>query len=164
MITATEAPAPQEYTALMKDIMSHNESLLSLTDLLQKRLAAEGSRSEMMPVSNGSQVNPLEIEGTLIICRLMKLRLLFALDPAQFSAMEVESQDLATQIIYFDKRLGEGREGRVMGGLFMSQTTWIARATIETYDMWNTEVESNGMIAKWKFEAWCYAMGRRINV
>lgn len=164
MITAAEAPSPQEYTALIEDMMSHNESLLFLTDLLQQRLAAADSRNEIMPGSNGSQVNPLEIEGTLIICRLMKLRLLFALDPARFSAMEAESQSLASQIMYFDKQLGEEKEGRIMGGLFMSQTTWIARATIETYDVWTTEVESEGMIAKWKFEAWCCAMGRRINV
>lgn len=164
MITATEAPAPQEYTALIEDVMSHNESLQLLTNRLQQRLAAADSRSKIMTSSNRSQVNPLEIEGTLIICRLMKLRLLFALDPGRFSATEVESQNLANQIMYFDKQLSEQREGRIMGGLFMSQTTWIAKATIETYDVWKTEVESDGMIAKWKFEAWCCAMGRRINV
>lgn len=27
MITAAEAPSPQEYTALIEDMMSHNESL-----------------------------------------------------------------------------------------------------------------------------------------
>lgn len=164
MITATEAPAPEEYTALIEDMIGHNERLLLLTNLLQQRLAAANSRSEIMSGSNGSKVNPLEIEGTLIICRLMKLRILFALDPARFSATEIESQNLANQIMYFDKQLGEEKEGRIMGGLFMSQTTWIAKATIETYDMWKTEVESKGMIAKWKFEAWCCAMGRRINV
>ncbi|UKZ71439.1 uncharacterized protein TrAtP1_012394 [Trichoderma atroviride] len=164
MISAMEAPTPQEYTALIKDMISHNESLLCLTDLLQQRLAAADNRSEIVPGSKGSQVNPLEIEGTLIICRLMKLRLLFALDPARFSAMEAESQNLASQVMYFDEQLGQEKEGRIMGGLFMSQTTWIARATIETYDVWKTEVGSEGMIAKWKFEAWCCAMGRRINV
>lgn len=171
MTTAAETPSPQEYDALIKDMMSHNESLLLLTDLLQKRLdAADGrvqfTKNEIMTGSNGRslQVNPLEIEGTLILCRLMKLRLLFALAPARFSAMEVESQDLASLVMNLDKQLSEQKEGRVMGGLFMSQTTWIARATLETCDMWKTAVESKGMIAKWKFEAWCNAMGRRINI
>ncbi|KAL7923504.1 hypothetical protein ACQKWADRAFT_320131 [Trichoderma austrokoningii] len=158
MIIATEAPSPQKYAALIEDMMSRNESLLALTDCLQQRPAAADGRNEV------AQVNPLEIEGTLTICRLIMLRLLFALDPARFSALEDESQSLASQIMYFDKQLSEEKEGRIMGGLFMSQTTWIARATIETYDVWKTEVESKGMIAKWKFEAWCCAMGRRIDV
>jgi hypothetical protein len=166
MITSDEASTPQEYTDLIEDMMSHNQSLLYLTDRLKSRLHTADGRNEIIRGSNGnsSQVNPLEIEGTMIICRLMKLRLLFALDPARFSAMEVESQILANQIMCFDKQLSKDKEGRVLGGLFMSQTTWIARATIETYDMWKTAAEGKGMIAKWKFEAWCCAMGRRINV
>lgn len=151
--------------------MSHNESLLGVTDLFQKRLAAADSQvgltgTEIMPDSNGHslRVNPLEIEGTLTLCRLMKLRLLFALAPARFSGMEIESQKLAIQVMDLDRKSSEQKEDRIMGALFMSQTTWIARATIETYDIWKTAVESTGMIAKWKFEAWCHAMGRRIDI
>lgn len=169
MITATRAPTPKEYDALIKDMMSHNESLLALTNLLQTRFAAEDGqfiKNATVPGSNGQslQINPLEIEGTLILCRLMKLRLLFALAPARFYAMEIESQNLASQIMKLDEQLSEQKEGRIMGGLFMSQTTWIARATIETRDIWKTAVESKGMIVKWKFEAWCYAMGRRTSI
>ncbi|KAK6446470.1 hypothetical protein FP744_10002720 [Trichoderma asperellum] len=171
MITATEPPSSEEYDALISDIMSHNESLLGVTDLFQNRLAAADSQvgltgTEIMPDSNGHslRVNPLEIEGTLTLCRLMKLRLLFALAPARFSDMEIESQNLAIQVMDLDRKLSEQKEGRIMGALFMSQTTWIARATIETYDIWKTAVESTGMIEKWKFEAWCYAMGRRTDI
>lgn len=171
IITTTEATSPQEYDALIEDMKNQNESLLYLTNLLQTRLAATAGQAlpaskVIEPYSNGHslRIDPLEIEGTLILCRLMKSRLLFALEPARFSALETESQNLAGQVMNLEKQLSEKKEGRLMGGLFMSQTAWIASATIKTHDIWKTESENEGFIAEWKFEAWCRAMGRRINV
>jgi hypothetical protein len=147
-----------------------SENLLYLTNLLQTRLATKDchvhpTENGIVPSSNGysSQINPLEIQGTLILCRLMKLRLLFALAPARFPNLEIESQRLASQVMNVEKSLNEQKEGRMMSGLFMSQTTWIAKATIETHEIWKTAVENKSIIDKWKFEAWCFAMGRRMN-
>lgn len=168
IITATRTLSPQEYATLVEDIKNHSESLLYLTNLLQARLATTGgqvqpTKNAIVSSSRGhsSQINPLEIQGTLILCRLMKLRLLFALAPACFYTMETESQKLAGEVINLESHLSEQKEGREIGGLFMSQTIWIAKATIEAHEIWKTGVENKGTIAKWKFEAWCLAIGRK---
>jgi hypothetical protein len=47
--------------------------------------------------------------------------------------------------------------------LFISQSTWIAKGTVETKEIWSEGWEDReGVMEKWKFEAWCRAMGRKL--
>ncbi|KAH8893086.1 hypothetical protein GQ53DRAFT_805883 [Thozetella sp. PMI_491] len=101
--------------------------------------------------------------GTYIFCRMLKARLLFALAPSRFPELEAESQDLAARIVSLsDRWAGAAGEGLVQS-LFMSQSAWLARGVLETREAWsNGWGQEGGMIEKWRFEAWCRAIGRQI--
>ncbi len=164
--------------ALVEEMKQHAQSLLELTNQLQMRLGrtTDNARPVKEVVASsppGARIHAVEIQGTLILCRLMKTRLLFSLAPAQFCAMEMESQKLARQVLDLERHLGEHQDDWILGGLFMSQTIWIARATMETHGIWmrglardepQADAPHGGMIAQWKFNAWCHAMGRRVGV
>ena len=60
---------------------------------------------------------------------------------------------------------------KLVDALFMSEVVWMAKAVIETKDIWSEGLgdaylgecrEDRGMIEQWKFKAWCKAIGRRV--
>jgi len=102
----------------------------------------------------------IALRGTFTTCRLLKARLLVALDPVRFHHLEVECQELAARIT----SLGDyqHRIGSLVTSLFMSQSTWIARSVLDTREVWgyNQSFGHQGMVERTKFQAWCHAMGR----
>jgi len=108
----------------------------------------------------------LALRGTYATCRMLKARLLVALAPARFRHLEGEAQELAERILSLDSDtlpasgiLGHG----LVGSLFVSQSSWLARAIVETKDVWveGLDVCPDGMVERSKFEAWCAGMGRK---
>ncbi|KIH93170.1 hypothetical protein SPBR_02488 [Sporothrix brasiliensis 5110] len=132
------------------------------------------------------RVTQLSLWGTNIVCRILKSRLLVAMAPARFRALETECQYLAARVMQLDagaaaaaanKSSGVGSGlGDVLKTSFVSQNTWIVRGVLETKDIWGQDGDVRGdgngggkgdgaedkMIEKWKFEAWCRAIGRTL--
>ncbi|KAK3370800.1 hypothetical protein B0T24DRAFT_300131 [Lasiosphaeria ovina] len=106
----------------------------------------------------------LALRGTYTTCRILKARLLVALAPARFRHLEAECQELAGRVMRLgDQQPSAGRvSGSLVGSLFMSQSSWIAKAIVETRDVWAAESAGSGMIERAKFEAWCRAIGRKV--
>ncbi|CAK7221127.1 hypothetical protein SBRCBS47491_004421 [Sporothrix bragantina] len=119
----------------------------------------------------------LSLWGTNIMCRILKTRLLIAMAPSRFRALEEECQYLAAKVKALDeaaaasKHTGSGL-GNGMGGLlqtaFISQNSWIVQGVMETKEIWadvsdeKDEYGNDKMIEKWKFDAWCKAIGRKL--
>ncbi len=97
------------------------------------------------------------------MCYILKSRLLVALAPGRFAQMELECQELAASIMLLRKNLTNNQAGRLVSSFYMAQSTWIAKGIIETKTAWNRAFEEqDGIIEKWKFEAWCQAVGRDV--
>jgi hypothetical protein len=115
------------------------------------------------------RVTRLSLWGTNIMCRILKTRLLVAMAPARFRALEDECQYLAAKVVSLDQVAAASDMGTGIGGVlktaFVSQNTWIVRGVIDTKDTWSQQEEGkeseDKMIDKWKFEAWCQAIGRK---
>jgi hypothetical protein len=112
----------------------------------------------------------LEIHGTWLTCIILKTRLLVSVNPQRYQYLEEETQRLAEAIMRIRDRCRE--RPSLQGGLFMTQTIWIARATVGTRESWRGATEreewtamdgreTGGMIAKQRFEEWCLLLGRR---
>jgi hypothetical protein len=104
----------------------------------------------------------LVLWGTHTMCRIVKSRLIVALEPSRFHQLESECQFLAQRIL----DMGASPTGKankwLVESLFMSQSLWIAKGVVETKDVWASGIEKKeGVIEKWKFEAWCKAIGRK---
>ncbi|KAK5994731.1 hypothetical protein PT974_03114 [Cladobotryum mycophilum] len=179
LIASVDPPPQHTITTLLEQMWKHREGLISLIGLLETWLDAENIQawrdSQVGSLEQSNQparIHTLEIQGTLVLCLLLKARLLFALAPNRFYALEMESQKLADQAITLGRLFRDSQYEKLMGGLFISQTMWIARATLETHDMWirdynhlqEVNIREHGMIEKWKFHAWCRAIGRKVTL
>jgi hypothetical protein len=110
---------------------------------------------------NPQQITQLALWGTYALCRMIKGRLLVALSPSRFHALESEIQLLAGRIIELSQVAITNESERVVDQMFLSQSIWIAKAIVETKDTWSKRPEDGGaMIERWKFEAWCSVIGR----
>ncbi|KFY51265.1 hypothetical protein V497_09282 [Pseudogymnoascus sp. VKM F-4516 (FW-969)] len=102
----------------------------------------------------------LALQGTCLMCRLFKARLLYALEPARFYHLEVQCQEIAERIMALERHSPD-EEGMAVWNVSMSQCTWIAKGILETKEMWSDGCQNReGMIEKWKFQAWCVSIGR----
>ncbi|KAL1901023.1 hypothetical protein Sste5346_002088 [Sporothrix stenoceras] len=113
------------------------------------------------------RVTRLSLWGTNIMCRILKTRLLVAMAPSRFRELEEECQYLAAKVVSLDAVAADGMStgiGGVLKTSFISQNTWIVPGVIETKEIWADESDDgeDKMIDKWKFEAWCRAIGRKI--
>ncbi|CAK7210272.1 hypothetical protein SCUCBS95973_000722 [Sporothrix curviconia] len=108
----------------------------------------------------------LSLWGTNIMCRILKSRLLVAMAPSRFRALEEECQYLAAKVQSLDRVAGVGDgTGGLLQTAFISQNSWIVQGVVETRAIWadvSGDEEDDGMIDKWKFDAWCKAIGRKI--
>lgn len=108
------------------------------------------------------------LQGTYVTCFIIKTRLLSSLSPMRFSGLEAECQELAGEVVRMHSNTARQEDEGVFGGLYMSQTYWMAKGTADTKDIWMTDLVDNlpdgkgdGMVEKWKFEEWCRAVGRK---
>ncbi|KAL7919769.1 hypothetical protein ACQKWADRAFT_315378 [Trichoderma austrokoningii] len=56
---------------------------------------------------------------------------------------------------------------RLVGGIFMSQAMWMAKAILKTRDCWSDrtwDAENTDMVDEWTFEAWVNAMVTEVYV
>lgn len=112
--------------------------------------------------SNTHLVTHLALWGANIMCRILKTRLLVAMAPARFHYLEIECQYLASKIMSLDQIAAEDNGNGLLQTSFISQSTWIARGVLDTKDIWSAEQgNSEDMIERWKFKAWCEAIGRK---
>ncbi|CAK7244223.1 MAG: hypothetical protein STHCBS139747_005759 [Sporothrix thermara] len=123
----------------------------------------------------------LSLWGTNIMCRILKTRLVVAMAPSRFQVFEEECQHLAARIRALDDAAsGDSNfdddadvgDGSGMGGLlkmaFISQNSWIVDGVLDTKAAWadvpddKGELDNDRMIDRWKFDAWCKAIGRKM--
>ena len=104
----------------------------------------------------------LTLRGTFIMCLILKTRLLYSLAPSRFPDLEEECQTLAAKIVESEHRKGDNENEKATWTSFMSQSVWIAKGILETKSSWcEVRGQREGVIEKWKFEAWCKAIGRK---
>ncbi len=109
------------------------------------------------------------LQGTYLLCCLSKMRMLSALSPSRFPELEPLCQALAREVMSGTEDSTNSEGERLIGGLFMSEVVWMARAVVETRESWSESLtdasestqKDTGMIEKWKFEAWSRAIGVR---
>lgn len=111
------------------------------------------------------------LHGTYVLCCLIQMRLLYALSPSKFPELETACQTLARGVFPENVYPMYTEDERLMGGFFMSEVVWMAKAVMDTGEIWTQELEQitpeyttdgSGMIEAWKFRAWCKAVGRKV--
>ncbi|QYT03441.1 hypothetical protein H0G86_010399 [Trichoderma simmonsii] len=70
--------------------------------------------------------------GTYIFVLLAQLRLLFSLSPSQFSELESTCQTVADTVLLMITDWDSYQNDRLVGGIFMSQALWMAKAILKT--------------------------------
>lgn len=109
--------------------------------------------------------------GTYVLCCLIQMRLLYALSPSRFPELETACQTLARWVFPENVYPMYTEDERLMGGFFMSEVVWMAKAVMDTGGVWTQELEhptsehttdGTGMIEAWKFKAWFKAVGRKV--
>ncbi|KAH8822050.1 hypothetical protein F5884DRAFT_110262 [Xylogone sp. PMI_703] len=111
---------------------------------------------------NSRSVNHMALWGTYTMCIILKAHLLFALAPSRFHHLEVSCQKMSGDIISFRQHSTRDENGKHIWGLYMSQSSWIANGILDTKDIWSEGWEDrDGVIERWKFEAWCKSIGIR---
>lgn len=181
-----QPPPPQAIEEVIRRLLRDRQSLLDWLGAAQRHLGLrlddqgetyldnsifspvhatammlDRSGSNTSGVTGSSQtITLLALRGTYILARIIKARLLFALAPARFHALEVECQNLAERVLELREYLTE-EDGGLVGNFFMSQSSWIAKGILETRRSWSEGWDNDGTIEKWKFRAWCKAIGRK---
>lgn len=109
------------------------------------------------------------LQGTFLVCYLIKFRMLFALAPSRFPGLEADCQTLARDIIDVAAKFTSDEKEILVDGLFMSEIVWAARAVIETKDIWSenpmevtSDLNLNKTIDSWRFVAWCAALRKNL--
>lgn len=161
--------AREELMKLLLDEQDHLEEWLALA---QEMCGLGGASSDLETgfyeclrsydaVGVGQPITWRVLQGTFVLCCLVKSRTLFALAPRRFRRMEERCQRLARGAMCVT--VGYGDE-RLVGGLFMSEIAWMARSVLDTGESWEGAggEEEDGVIERWRFEAWCRAMGRTV--
>lgn len=104
------------------------------------------------------------LQGTFLMCYIIKARLLASISPSRFYQAELECQTLAHEILTLEADPTVYKDGGIFAGLFLSQTLWVARAIRDTKDLWassfpeyatNIPAGTDTMIESWKFQKWC---------
>lgn len=110
------------------------------------------------------------LQGTFLMCYIMKARLLSSISPSLFYQAEVECQALADEILSLEADPSVYEDGGIFAGLFLSQTAWVARAIRNTKDLWAESFEratgnnsERSTIEIWKFEKWCTELREDVN-
>jgi hypothetical protein len=105
--------------------------------------------------------------GTYIFVLLVQLRLLFSLSPSQFPELEFTCQAVADMVILMITDWDSYQNDRLVGGIFVSQAMWMAKAILKTRDCWSDgawHTKNTDMIDEWKFEAWVNAIVAEVHV
>lgn len=173
LILSSEHAEPEVFDKLVERIMRARENLRLW--LLKAHRLSESGHGPPEGLGDGlafawprfeagkhssAYANQLALQGTCLMCRIFKARLLYALAPARFHHLEVECQELAERVMALERHSPD-EEGVAIWSLFMSQCTWIARGILETKDTWSDGCQHReGMIERWKFQAWCLSIGR----
>jgi hypothetical protein len=180
LILSPEEPQPNDIEAAIKRIERDLVYLNIWEHLLQQQQSSadESSPSNRFVLAApnwGKARNYMPwpiLRGTFMMCGMLKRRLLVSLVPSRFAHIEAESQALAEVALELNTNQVTRKEDGLMGGLFLAQTIWVAKAIIGTKDMWAHAIEADKlelkegdqgpMVEKWKFRLWCKALGRKV--
>ncbi|KAI5459424.1 hypothetical protein BGZ63DRAFT_391009 [Mariannaea sp. PMI_226] len=184
LILYPQLAAPGARERLITSLLRERDHLKSWVKLAQKYLhdtEMNGNRHsdyEASPFAGWNNIDTTALrspiacrilQGTYVLCNLVKTRTLFALSPSRFPELEATCQTLAQDALSMAEEAAHCENEILIGGLFMSEVSWMANAVIATKDIWNqnsgprrnVDRADKGTIESWKFEAWCRAMGRR---
>ena len=141
----------------------------SLTHSEDSGLQHIGLLSLIQMLGSGPTVDDtalLTIKGTLLMCYLVKCRLLYSLAPSQFYGLELECRKMAKEILQAKKHHYEDPQRGSIWSSSMSQSEWIAKGIVMTRDEWSKGWDGGheNVIESWKFKMWCIALGRSCSV
>lgn len=157
------------------------EDLLRQQQQAQSPIDGDGSDDNVKFVfaapawSKGENFMPWPVlRGTFMMCGMLKRRLLVSLAPARFPHVEAEAQALAETTLELNSNPATRKEDGLLGGLFLAQTVWVAKAVITTKNIWHETVtdactsppeenERGPIIEQWKFRIWCKELGRKVS-
>ncbi|KAF9772672.1 hypothetical protein IL306_009608 [Fusarium sp. DS 682] len=80
------------------------------------------------------------LQGTFLMCYIIKARLLSSISPCRFHYAELECQALAHEILSLEADPTIYKDGGIFAGLFLSQTVWVAKSIHDTKDLWATSL------------------------
>lgn len=106
------------------------------------------------------------LQGTFLLCCMIKARLLFALAPRQFAQAEVTCQAIAQTIAAAKEEPVTAESEKLMNGLFMSEVAWMSKAVLVSADAWadpSAVNEESKILEKSVFKKWCISMGREVD-
>ncbi|KIY04210.1 uncharacterized protein Z520_00903 [Fonsecaea multimorphosa CBS 102226] len=144
--------------ALLRWYTEHKVSLVPLDDTRE----ADIFRCEPS-IFSMSMVRRVQLLGTYLSCVILMSRLLIALAPARFSVLESGCQEMAEKVLRIGGQI-EASNQPILCGLFVTQTWWVANATIQTRDEWMSSQRflDGEVINRSTFENWCRAFGRSV--
>lgn len=163
------------YLRMWEDLLRQQEQGQSPPDVEDMDFGNSIEFSFAAPTWNkGGSFMPWPIlRGTFLMCGMLKRRLLVSLVPSRFPHIEAEAQALAETTLERATNLAARKEDGLLGGLFLAQTVWVAKAVISTKNIWyGTSADVSAMtpnkhasgptIEQWKFRSWCKELGRKI--
>ncbi|KAM0259331.1 hypothetical protein ACHAQJ_003362 [Trichoderma viride] len=182
LILLPEEPLPSDIEAAIRLIQKDLTYLNMWEDLLRRQQSQspsdEGSPSDQFVLAapdwgQGRNFMPWPVlRGTFMMCGMLKRRLLVSLVPSRFPHIEKECQALAEVALELNSNPATRKEDGLLGGLFLAQTVWVARAIINTKGIWYgnstedkmkpKEGKQRSMIEQWKFRKWCKELGRKV--
>jgi hypothetical protein len=177
LIVPPTSPPPQtEIDDLIEKLLKNRNNLLGWASIAQTQFSSSNGESKIYnqatevawPILQSNKcssqhIAQLALWGTYVLCRILKDRLLVALSPVRFQFLETESQDLAGRILGLRQTITKDDSEQLRDHLFVSQSIWIAKGVVGTKDIWCERQEArDGIIEKWRFEAWCKAIGRAL--
>jgi hypothetical protein len=102
-----------------------------------------------------------EILGLSLTVSVIVNRLLGAVWPSSRDALEDESLEMADELMNLDDRVGSGN---AKVAFYLAQKSRIMDSTVRTTGIWRDrdDSERGKIIQKWKFDAWCAAIPRKV--
>lgn len=175
LLLSSRAPTPAETEVVIERLARTRQNLIQWLAMLRESTPEIISAFEefsyglakLVAGPGGHKIgrhhlNQLALRGTYAVCRMIKSRLLFALDPVRFHGLEAEAQAIAHIVSNVHLENLHVQSERLSWDMLMSQSMWVAKGVIDTKELWADDYTNHtGMIESWKFEMWNRAIGRR---
>jgi hypothetical protein len=164
------------YLRMWEDLLRQQQQALQSPPAEDDVDSSNGTKFIFAAPSWSKGKNPMPwpvLRGTFMMCGMLKRRLLVSLVPSRFPHIEAEAQALANTTLERNSDPAARREDGILGGLFLAQTVWVAKAVISTKNIWYgttadastlmpNEDAKGPMTEQWKFKIWCKELGRKI--
>lgn len=120
-----------------------------------------------LPAGSAEQDSHSKVEATYLCCMIITTRLLSSIAPSDRVDLEFSASEHADRMFRLEE---EVRDVNVQTTLFLAQTLGVSASIKMTMEDWIGDLsldkrgleDSEGVIARWKFEAWNNVCGRKL--